>query len=69
MNEGEKPSRIHREWLRLTAWPFQKRPREGADSVMPHLEEFREQATLLGKRPVDQNRESKSSPDREKPPH
>ena len=70
MSDSDKPSRTYREWLRQKAWPFQKREREreGADSVMPHLEEFLdERSKLLGKRTEDKDKEKKSDPD--KPRH
>lgn len=71
MSESDKPSRTYREWLRRKVWPFQKRgsDREGADSVMPHLEEFWEQATLLGKRGEDPQKEKRADTDKDKPPH
>ncbi len=62
MSDSNKPTRNYREWLRQKAWPFQKREREreGADSVMPHLEEFLdEQSKLLGRRSEDSDRETK----------
>lgn len=71
MSESDKPSRNYREWLRQKRWPFQKRERdrEGADSIMPHLEEFLEQAKLLGKRTEDPDREKRHDSDKDKPPH
>ena len=44
---NDKPGRDYKEWLRNNAWPFFKRGREGADSIMPHLQEFLEQSRLL----------------------
>jgi hypothetical protein len=70
MSDSDKPARNYREWLRQKAWPFTKRERarEGADSIMPHLEEFLEQARLLGKRSEDGKvKEKKTDPD--KPRH
>ena len=76
MSDSDKPARNYREWLRRKAWPFRKseREREGADSVMPHLQEFLdEQSKLLGKRPEDRDRETrdkeKEKPDTGKPRH
>lgn len=65
---SDKPGRNYREWLRKNAWPFVKRDREGADSIMPHLQEFLDQSKLLGKRQDDEtDRERKS--ERDKPRH
>lgn len=48
---SDKPLRDYREWLRQRVWPFAKRQRqEGADSVLPHLEEFLEQSKQDGTR-------------------
>lgn len=68
MSESDKPSK-YREWLRQKGWPFPKRERdrEGADSVMPHLQEFLEQSRLFGKRRQDKDKETKTAPD--KPRH
>lgn len=64
---SDKPLRDYREWLREKAWPFAKRQREGADSVLPHLEEFLEQSKQLGTRQKDKDRGKK--PDSDKPHH
>jgi len=65
---SDKPARDYKEWLRNKAWPFSKRPREGGDSIMPHLQEFLDQARLLGKRPDDEPEKEKKS-ERDKPRH
>lgn len=62
---SDKPLRDYREWLRQKAWPFAKRQREGADSVLPHLEEFTEQSTQSGRREKVKNKK----PDSDKPHH
>jgi hypothetical protein len=65
---SDKPGHHYKEWLRKNAWPFLKREREGADSVMPHLQEYLEQSRLLRKRdeePADRERKS----ERDKPRH
>ena len=69
MSESDKPSRKYSEWLRQKAWPFPKRDRarEGADSVLPHLEEFVEQSKLLSQR--QDEKDQKAKPDRDKPRH
>jgi hypothetical protein len=71
MSDSDKPSGTYSEWLRRKVWSFTKRERdrEGADSVMPHLEEFQEQSKLLGKRVEDKDRERRLPSDKEKPPH
>ena len=67
---SDKPARDYKEWLRNKAWPFSKRARdrEGSDSVMPHLQEFLEQARLLGRRPDDEAAKEKKS-ERDNPRH
>jgi hypothetical protein len=65
---SDKPARDYKEWLRNKAWPFGKRAREGADSIMPHLQEFLDQARLLGKRPDDEAEKEKKT-DRDNPRH
>jgi hypothetical protein len=69
MSESDKPSRTYREWLRQKAWPFKKQQRETGDSILTHVEEFQEEARLLGKRVEDKNREPKVDVDKDKPPH
>ena len=67
---SDKPARDYKEWLRNKAWPFGKRARdrEGGDSIMPHLQEFLDQARLLGKRPDDEAEKEKKS-ERDNPRH
>jgi hypothetical protein len=67
---SDKPARDYKEWLRNKAWPFSKRAREreGADSIMPHLQEFLDQAKLLGKRPDDEAEKEQKS-ERDDPRH
>jgi len=70
---SDKPARDYKEWLRNKAWPFSKRARErereGGDSIMPHLQEFLDQARLLGKRPDDVEPEKEKKSDRDNPRH
>jgi hypothetical protein len=65
---NDKPGRDYKEWLRNNAWPFFKRGREGADSIMPHLQEFLEQSRLLPKRGDDESQKEKKS-ERDNPRH
>ena len=65
---SDKPGKDYKEWLRKNAWPFYKRGREGADSVMPHLQEFMEQSRLLRKR-GDEEPEREKKSERENPRH
>jgi hypothetical protein len=69
MNDSDKPSRSYREWLRQNAWPFHKHRREGADNVMPHLQEFLEQSKLLRKSTEDKEKEKGKKTDVDKPRH
>jgi hypothetical protein len=51
---SDKPGRDYKEWMRKKGWPFTKkrdpeREREGAESILPHVQEFQDQAKLLGK--------------------
>ena len=69
MSTSDKPGRNYKEWLRNNAWPFMKqREREGADSIMPHLQEFMDESKLLGKRRDEETDKEKKS-DRDKPRH
>jgi hypothetical protein len=61
---SDKPSRHNSEWLRQKLWPFPRRTSEGADSVLPHEEEFLEQSGHLGKR-----QESDEKPGRDRSKH
>lgn len=61
---SDHPSRNHREWLRHRLWPFPRRTSEGADSVLPHVEEFFGQDPHRGKR-----QETHEKPGRETPKH
>jgi hypothetical protein len=67
---NDKPGRNYREWLRQKAWPFPKRAREreGGDSIMPHLQEFLDQAKLWGKQ-EDEEKDKESKVERDKPWH
>jgi hypothetical protein len=67
---SDKPARDYKEWLRNKAWPFSKRARdrEGSDSIMPHLQEFLDQARLLGRRPDDEAEKERKS-ERDNPRH
>ena len=64
----DKPTRTYKEWLRKNAWPFVKREREGADSIMPHLQEFQDESKLLGKR-HDEETDKEKKGERDKPRH
>ena len=67
---NDKPGRNYREWLRQKAWPFPKRgrEREEGDSIMPHLQEFLDQARLWGK-PEDEEKDKESKVESDKPRH
>jgi hypothetical protein len=65
---SDKPGKNYKEWLRKNAWPFFKREREGADSIMPHLQEFLDQSKSLRKRGDDETDREKKS-ERENPRH
>jgi hypothetical protein len=65
---NDKPGRHYKEWPRNNAWPFFKREREGADSIMPHLQEFLDQSRLLRKRGDDESQKEKKS-ERDNPRH
>lgn len=59
---SDRPSRPGSEWLRQKVWPFPKRASEGADSVLPHVEEFLDQPMELGKRQTKQKTVSSDKP-------
>lgn len=59
---SDKPA-SYREWFRQKVWPHPKRVSEGADSVLPHLEEFLEQPDLQQKRQSEKGKK----PDSDKP--
>ena len=61
---SDKPSDHYREWLRRKVWPFPKRVSEGADSVLPHVQEFLDSSKLAGKK-----EKTEEKPDVEKPGH
>jgi hypothetical protein len=65
---SDKPGRNYKEWLRKNAWPFFKREREGADSIMPHLQEFMDQSKALRKR-GDETGDKEKKSERENPRH
>jgi hypothetical protein len=73
---SDKPGRDYKEWLRKKGWPFKKREpdrereREGAESIMPHVQEYLDQAKLLGRHEDEEKDIDKDkSADPDKPRH
>jgi hypothetical protein len=60
---SQNPNR-HKEWWRQKVWPFPKRVSEGADSILPHVEEFLDQSKRLKDKEQEATQEK---PGREKP--